>query len=94
MLATYIRRTNGMAKKKKDKVVYVDDNRTIADMSHVDRNGYREKSAPKKKVDNSYASKKDTFFTAMRMMVKPMLFVLIVLTASFLLMYLWASCAG
>ena len=83
-----------MAKNKKDKVVYVDDNRTIADMSHVDRNGYREKSAPKKKVDNSYAARKETFFTAMRMMVKPMLFVLIVLTASFLLMYLWASCAA
>ena len=63
-------------------------------MSHVGRNGYRETPERKKQKDVSYTAKKDTFFAAMRMMVKPMLFVLIVLTGAFLLMYLWASCAG
>ena len=58
-------------KKKKQKIVYVDDGRTIADMSGIDRGASRFfGNTP------SYSSFKDkwrTFFDAFRMMLLPTL---------------------
>jgi len=59
-----------MAKKKKEKVVYVDDGRTIADMSGVPsgriarRKGFGEKSASFKDVWHTY-------WAAVKMMLLP-----------------------
>ena len=60
----------GQEKKKKEKVVYVDDGRTIADMSNVKGGGASKlfKNTP------SYSTGKEkwtTFFDAFRMMLLP-----------------------
>ena len=61
-----------MGKKKKEKVVYVDDGRTIADMSSVrsgritHRKGFGQGSASFKDVWNTY-------WAAVKMMFMPML---------------------
>ena len=62
----------GQEKKKKEKVVYVDDGRTIADMSNVKGGGASKlfKNTP------SYSTGKEkwtTFFDAFRMMLLPTL---------------------
>ncbi len=64
-----------MAKKKKEKIVYIDDGRTIADMSNVSasrlsfgqKNSYRPRSTAKEKWQ--------TYFGAVKMMFVPMLVV-------------------
>lgn len=73
--------------KKKEKVTYVDDGRTIADMSGVhtgsrlgDRNPYR----PRPKFKDVW----NTYWNAVKMMVKPMLVVIAAMTVVYLLAYL------
>ena len=72
--------------KKKEKVTYVDDGRTIADMSSVsgrrlgDRNPY--KPAPK------FMDVWRTYWGAVRMMIKPMLIVIGAIALVYLLSYL------
>ena len=72
--------------KKKEKVTYVDDGRTIADMSGVsgsrlgNRNPY--KSAPK------FKDVWRTYWAAVRMMIRPMLVVIAFLAIFYLLAYL------
>jgi hypothetical protein len=72
--------------KKKEKITYVDDGRTIADMSGVggsrlsDRNPYR--PAPK------FKDVWKTYWSAVKMMVKPMLVVIAALVVVYLLAYL------
>ena len=72
--------------KKKEKVTYVDDGRTIADMSGVksgrlsDRNPYR----PRPKFKDVWS----TYWSAVRMMIKPMLVVIAAITVAYLLAYL------
>ena len=72
--------------KKKEKVTYVDDGRTIADMSGVsgrrigDRNPYR----PSPKFKDVWR----TYWGAVRMMIKPMLVVIGFLAVFYLLAYL------
>lgn len=73
--------------KKKEKITYVDDGRTIADMSDVhsgsrlgDRNPYR----PKPKFKDVWS----TYWNAVRMMVKPMLVVIAAMAVVYLLAYL------
>ena len=73
--------------KKKEKVTYVDDGRTLADMSGVspggrlsNRNPYR--PSPKFK-DVWY-----TYWAAVKMMIKPMLVVIAALAIVYLLSYL------
>ena len=61
-----------MAKKKKEKVIYVDDGRTIADMSHVPgtrmSRGWHTNSTGKEKWE--------TYFGAVKRMFVPMLIVM------------------
>ncbi len=71
-------------KQKKEKVKYVDDGRTIADMSRVGGG-----SAPRK--DGQKATFKEslkTYFAAVRLMFKPMLVTLGIITLAFFIMWL------
>ena len=80
-----------MGKKKKEKVIYVDDGRTLADMSGVQpgmnlhRRGIGQKSASFKEV---WA----TYWGAVKMMFLPMLAVILGLIIVYLVMtliFLW-----
>lgn len=73
--------------KNKEKVTYIDDGRPLADMSQVgrgsrlnDRNPYR----PKPKFKDVWK----TYWSAVGMMVKPMLTVIAVMAVVYLLAYL------
>ena len=72
--------------KKKEKITYVDDGRTLADMSGVggsrltDRNPYRRRPA--------FKVVWKTYWSAVKMMVKPMLVVIAALCVMYLLAYL------
>jgi hypothetical protein len=72
--------------KKKDKITYVDDGRTLADLSAVssgnrlsNRNPYR----PAPKFKDVWA----TYWNAVKMMIKPMLVVIAAITVVYILAY-------
>ena len=72
-----------MGKKKKEKIIYVDDGRTVADMSNVSgtrlsRDAWRTNSTGKEKWQ--------TYWMAVRMMILPMLVVLGILGLTYLIM--------
>ncbi len=70
-------------KKKKEKVKYIDDGRTIADMSPLYGN--------RKNLGNTGGTMKDkahTFFSAMRMMFVPMLIMMGIITAAYFIVWL------
>lgn len=60
--------------KKKEKITYIDDGRTIADMSNVS-GGFRMPDRPKYTPPASYKEQLGTFWAAMKMMLRPMLVV-------------------
>lgn len=72
-------------KKKKEKVKYIDDGRTIADMSNVA--GGRKSLDGSGRRTSSAKEKWTTYWEAVKMMFVPMLVVLGVMTAIFLLLY-------
>ena len=76
-----------MAKKKKEKIVYYDDNSPIADMSAVNRSG-KKKPPPPPRRQSTAKEKWQTYWTAVKTMFVPMLFVLGVLAGLYLLMLL------
>lgn len=59
-------------KPKKEKVIYIDDGRTIADMSDIPSN----RDWLKKGTTSSFKDIWCTYFSAVKMMIKPMLLVL------------------
>ncbi len=69
-------------KKKKEKITYIDDGRTIADMSSV--GGTKRGGGAR----GSLKEQKATFFKAMRMMFVPMLIVMGFITIAYLIAYL------
>lgn len=74
---------------KKDKVIYIDDGRTIADMSGLPpRTQWL-----KKGTTSSFKDIWRTYFSAVKMMIRPMLVVLGFITAACLIMTLlyWLS---
>ncbi len=76
-------------KKKKEKVKYIDDGRSLADMSAL---GSRPLS-----LSGSHANYKDakvTFFRTMKMMIVPMLITIGIISLAFLLMYLMLMSAA
>ena len=79
-------------KKQKEKIVYVDDGSTIADMSGVGAG--RRQRGDRAYSDRGYSStwkdKVKTYFSAVRMMIIPMLVVLGIVTVFFLIMMLIA----
>jgi len=71
-----------MKKKKKEKITYIDDGRTIADMSNVSR------SSMEWTKHGTTSSPKDiwnTYWSAVKMMFKPMLVVIGFLIAIYLI---------
>ncbi len=74
-----------MARKKKEKVIWVDDGRTVADMSGVPG------AAPRSKTSSYTAPMKEklrTFFDAMGFMLLPTLAMAGILAAAFLIVYI------
>lgn len=77
---------------KKEKITYIDDGRTIADMSGVrgglpksDRNPY----APRASLKEQFG----TFWSAMKMMLRPMLVVVAGIAVIYIIMYILFSLA-
>lgn len=78
-------------KKKKEKITYIDDGRTIADMSGTSGGMFSskgKKDRPRPTV-SSAQTPWQTYCNAVRMMFKPMLAVLGIISLAFLLMYLF-----
>ena len=75
----------GKNKKKKEKVRYIDDGRTIADMSGVGGSRYyRHDGKPRATMREQWK----TYCAAVRMMFVPMLVVLGIITLAFLITYI------
>jgi len=79
-------------KKKKEKVVYVDDGRTIADMSGLDsarRRGFsatQNTSRPPRAARPRFKDCVKTYFSSVKMMLLPMIVVLLILLGLYLLL--------
>lgn len=77
-----------MAKKKKEKVIYVDDGRSLADMS-----AFRKDNV---KPDQSHGTSKDrwnTYWDAVKMMFGPMLVVIVCLCIVYMITWFLFSVA-
>lgn len=75
-----------MARKKKEKIIWVDDGRTIADMSNVSGSTpVPTKSSP---YSASMKEKLRTFFEAMGFMLLPTLAMAALLALAFLIVYI------
>lgn len=74
--------------KKKKKTIYIDDGRTIADMSSVS-------SAPLagRSSTSSWKERAKTYFSSVKLMILPMLLVLGLIGIAFLMLYLLFSLA-
>ncbi len=78
-------------KPKKEKIIYYDDNSTIADMSKVTKGRKKPNPAPQKSDPYTYSrttSKWRTYWNAVKMMFIPMSVVLLVLCILFFLLML------
>ncbi|MBQ8879906.1 MAG: hypothetical protein IJY69_03580 [Clostridia bacterium] len=83
-------------KKKKQKTVYIDDGRTLADMSGVSRTTFfgemrkrqSEKAESQREPRIKGATPFRTYMNAVRLMIVPMLVTLGIIAAAFLLIYL------
>ena len=79
-----------MAKKKKEKIIYYDDNSTIADMSRVNRKG--EPQPPREqKPRSTFGEKWKTYWSAVKMMLLPMCVVLLIIGILYCLLRLIGS---
>lgn len=82
-------------KKKKEKIIYVDDGRTIADMSALGgkkrENGKKEQHRANYLGRASLKEQFETYIGAVKMMFLPMLAVLGVLAAAFIIIYIILS---
>ena len=82
-----------MGKQKKEKIVYIDDGRTIADMSNVS-GGFRMPERPKYTPPAPLKQQLSTYWNAMKMMFLPMLAVIGGLVIVYGIMYLIFSLAS
>lgn len=71
--------------KKKNKITYIDDNSTIADMSRVNRKGEK-REPPPPRPKSSFKDKWDTYWHAVKQMFIPMCIVLCILCVLFLIL--------
>ncbi len=75
-------------KKKKEKITYIDDGRTISDMSNVGTGFSRSKEKKQgKRVSPMGETPWQTYIRSVRQMFLPMLAVLGIIALAFLLMY-------
>ncbi|MBQ4139852.1 MAG: hypothetical protein IJD70_00805 [Clostridia bacterium] len=88
-------------KKKREKVVWIDDGRTIADMSNLPNRGLGKSlsdAAPKRQMSETerrfrktqpkWKEYLSTYFAAVRMMFLPMLVVIGIICVAFLILYI------
>ncbi len=78
-------------KKKKEKIVYIDDGSTISDMSGLSRGGKREGNAQKPTRQGEtprWKSILQTYFDSVRMMLIPMFVVIAILCVVYLILFL------
>lgn len=78
-------------KKKREKIIYIDDGRTIADMSGTSGGLFSPSPKKKEKTKPSISSRQtpfQTYWNAVRMMFVPMLVAIGIITVAFLLMRL------
>ena len=75
----------GKKNSQKEKIIYIDDGRTIADMSDL---GPRRTDWLRNGTTSSFRDIWRTYFSAVKMMIKPMLVVLGFITAACLIMTL------
>lgn len=68
-------------KPKKEKIIYIDDNSTIADMSNTRRTP---KGAPPKQR-STFKEKMRTYFSVVKKMILPMLVTLLAMTIVFII---------
>ena len=83
-----------MSDKKKKKVKYYDDGRTISDMSGI---GGRKRLDQNPQIGRPRASMREqfrTYIAAVKMMIIPMFITLGIITAAFLFLYLILELAG
>jgi len=71
-------------KKREQKVIYIDDNSTIVDMSAT-------QGAGGKRSKSTFREKLQTYFATVRKMILPMLITLLVFTLLFLLLMVFAG---
>ena len=76
-------------RKKKEKVTYVDDGRTVVDMSQLGGRR-RDGSTPSDKRDHSFRAQWRTYIDSVKMMILPMLCVIGIIFLAFLIFYLIA----
>ena len=82
-------------KKKKEKIVYIDDGSTVSDMSGVGR-GRSAQDRPTRagrdpnllRPRASFKEQRDTYFAAVKMMILPMLVTIGIICVAFLILYL------
>ena len=77
-------------KKNKEKYVYVDDGRAISDMSML---GGAPSMRKRAQGDNGFIAKFRTYFESVKLMIFPMLIMLGLIGAAFLILYLLLSLA-
>ena len=78
-----------MSKKdKKKKVTYIDDGRTIADMSGVGKKRQEKKLDNLDRPKSDFKSQLNTYWSTVKMMLLPMLVVIGIICVAFGLMYL------
>ena len=79
--------------KKKDKITYVDDGRTLADMSNV-RRGIWESSRSGSRPYSTAKDKWNTYWSAVKMMFLPMLAFIGVLVVIYIILFIIFSLAA
>ncbi len=76
-----------MSKQKKKKVKYIDDGRTIADMSEVGRKRAEKKLDDLNRPDSSFKAQWNTYWSTVKAMLLPMLVVIGIICVAFGVMY-------
>jgi len=74
-------------KKNKKKVTYIDDGRTIADMSGVGKKRPEKKLDRLDKPDSSFKAQWNTYWSTVKMMILPMFVVIGIICVAFGIMY-------
>ena len=78
----------GKNKKKKEKITYVDDGSTVADMSSVGKKKDSRGDGARSHYKGGFRDQFKTFTDAQRAMLMPMLVTLAIIAIAFLLVYL------
>ena len=73
-------------KKRKEKITYIDDGRTIADMSNVS-GGFSHRSRPSWQPSPRFKDVWNTYWNAVKMMFTPMLVVICAIAILYMILY-------